>query len=157
MDGIVPNGNHHLGHGNNQRPGLHLHPYLIPGENGAQTRRVSVPIGSQLIGTAQLEHVHPPCCRTHHFLVSLLSGCLCQCLDSSFVMITLDIGSRSLCARVCSSSSFATSNVPPCLLFPPVVPGRPCPRPHYPNDCDSTKDHDLDAFLVVPVPKEPRD
>ena len=56
MDGIVPNGNHHLGHGNNQRPGLHLHPHLLPGKNGAQTRRVIVPIGSQLIGTAQLEH-----------------------------------------------------------------------------------------------------
>ena len=33
-------------------------------------------------------------------------------------MITLDIGSRSLCARVISPSSFAMSHVPPCLLFP---------------------------------------
>ena len=53
-------------------PGL-LHPHLLPGEDGAQTRRVSVqignhqpigvaqtkrvsiPIGSQLIGTAQMK------------------------------------------------------------------------------------------------------
>ena len=56
MDGIEPNGNHHLGHDNNQEPRLHLHPHLLPDKNGAQTRRVNVPIGSQLIGTSQLEH-----------------------------------------------------------------------------------------------------
>ena len=44
INGILPNGNHHLGHGNNQRPGLRLH--LLPGKNGAQTKRVSVLIGN---------------------------------------------------------------------------------------------------------------
>ena len=39
---------------NSGRWGL-LHLHLLPGENGDQTRRVSVPIGSQLIGTAQLK------------------------------------------------------------------------------------------------------
>ena len=35
-------------------PGL-LHLHHLPGKNGAQTKRVSVPIGSQLIGTAQMK------------------------------------------------------------------------------------------------------
>ena len=50
------------------RPGiLHLHPDLLPGENGAQTKRVSVLIGSQLIGTAEINFArlrhgsHTPC------------------------------------------------------------------------------------------------
>ena len=34
-----------------------LHPHLLPGKNGAQTRLVSVVIGSQLIGTAQTKCV----------------------------------------------------------------------------------------------------
>ena len=53
---ILPNGNHHLGHGNNQRRGLRLH--LLPGKNGAQTKRVSFLIGNdQTIGTAQIKRV----------------------------------------------------------------------------------------------------
>ena len=48
--GTQPDGSSHLGPGQ-------LHPYLLPGANGAQTRRVSVPIGSQLIGTAQTKRV----------------------------------------------------------------------------------------------------
>ena len=56
MNGILPNGNHHLGHGNNQWPGLLLH--LLPGKNGAQTKRVSVLIGNhQPIGVAQIRRV----------------------------------------------------------------------------------------------------
>ena len=36
------------------RPGPgQLHPHLLPGKNGVQTRHMSVLIGSQLIGTAQ--------------------------------------------------------------------------------------------------------
>ena len=56
MHGILPNGNHHLGHGNNQRPALRLH--LLPCKNGARTRRVSILIGNhQPIGTAQIKRV----------------------------------------------------------------------------------------------------
>ena len=40
VNGVLPNGHHHLGHGNGERPGLRLH--LLPGADGAQTRRVSV-------------------------------------------------------------------------------------------------------------------
>ena len=40
MNGVLPNGNHYLGHGNSQRLGLRL--LLLPGANGAQTKRVSV-------------------------------------------------------------------------------------------------------------------
>ena len=50
MDGIIPAGRHHLGHGDHQLLGLHLHPQ--PGTSGAQTKRVSVLIGNhQPIGT----------------------------------------------------------------------------------------------------------
>ena len=49
-----PDGSIHPG------PGL-LHPHLLPGKNGAQTRHVSVLIGSQLIGTAQTK-----CVRLRH-------------------------------------------------------------------------------------------
>ena len=43
-----------VGGSSHPRHGL-LHLHVLPGENGAQTRRVSVPIGSQLIGTAQMK------------------------------------------------------------------------------------------------------
>ena len=43
-----PDGSNHPG------PGL-LHPHLLPGKNGAQTKQVRVLIGSQLIGTAQIK------------------------------------------------------------------------------------------------------
>ena len=45
MNGAMPSGNHHFGHGNSQRllPRLHLH----SGEIGAQTKRVSVLIGNR--------------------------------------------------------------------------------------------------------------
>ena len=49
-NGTPPDGSIHPG------PGL-LHPHHLPGKNGAQTRHVSVPIGSQLIGTAQTKCV----------------------------------------------------------------------------------------------------
>ena len=52
--GTQPDGSSHLG------PGL-LYPHLLPCENGAQTRRVGVPIGNQLMGTAQIE-----CVRLRH-------------------------------------------------------------------------------------------
>ena len=56
MNRILSNSNHHLRHGNNQRPGLRLH--LLPGKNGARTNRVSVLIGNhQPIGTAQIKRV----------------------------------------------------------------------------------------------------
>ena len=45
--GTQPHGGSHLG------PGL-LHLHFLSGENGAQKKRVSVLIGSQLIGTAQI-------------------------------------------------------------------------------------------------------
>ena len=54
--GTPPNGSIHPG------PGLlHPNPHLLPGKNGAQTRHVSVSIGSQLIGTAQTK-----CVRLRH-------------------------------------------------------------------------------------------
>ena len=59
------------------------------------------------------EGVHTPHCPGHYF-VNLSLPVVC----SSFVVITLDIGSRSLCARVISPSSFAMTQIPPCLLFP---------------------------------------
>ena len=43
-----PDGSSHPG------PGL-LHPHLLLGENGAQTRHASVLKGSQLFGTAQIK------------------------------------------------------------------------------------------------------
>ena len=46
--GTQPDGSRHLG------PGL-IHPHLLPGENGAQTKRVSVLIGNQLIGKARIK------------------------------------------------------------------------------------------------------
>ena len=52
--GTQPDGSNHPG------PGL-LHPHLLPGKNGAQTRHMSVLIGSQLIGTA-----HTKCVRLRH-------------------------------------------------------------------------------------------
>ena len=74
MNGMMPNGSHHLGHGNNQWLGLRLHLHL--GNSGARTKRANVlignrqPIGSartncasvlsgnhQLIGTAQTTRV----------------------------------------------------------------------------------------------------
>ena len=55
----MPNGSRHLGHGNRQRLGHRLH--LHPGNSGAQTKRVSVLIGSQLIGTAQIR-----CAKVRH-------------------------------------------------------------------------------------------
>ena len=56
MHGVLPIGNHHLGHGNNQRPALRLH--FLPGKNGAEIRRVNVLIGNhQPIGTAQIKRV----------------------------------------------------------------------------------------------------
>ena len=59
MNGIMPNGNHHLSHDNNQRPGLRLH--LLPGANRTQTKkkkRVSVLIGNhQTIAVAQTKRV----------------------------------------------------------------------------------------------------
>ena len=56
MNGILPNGNHHLSHANNQCPELRLH--LQPGKNGALTKRVSVLIGNhQPIGVAQIKRV----------------------------------------------------------------------------------------------------
>ena len=56
MDRVMPTGRHHLGHGNNQRPG---HPLLF--DNGVQTTRVSVLIGNhQLIGAAQIKRVSVP-------------------------------------------------------------------------------------------------
>ena len=48
--GTPPDGSIHPG------PGL-LHPHLLLGKNEAETRHVSVPIGSQLIGTAQTKCV----------------------------------------------------------------------------------------------------
>ena len=56
MNGIMPTGNHHLGHGNNQWPGLRLH--LHPGNSGARTKRMSVLIGNhQPTGAAQTKRV----------------------------------------------------------------------------------------------------
>ena len=46
--GTLVDGSRHPGRGL-----LHLH--LLPGENGTQTKRVSVPIGSYLVGTAQVK------------------------------------------------------------------------------------------------------
>ena len=52
--GTLVGGSRHPGHGL-----LHLH--LLPGENGAQTRSVSVPIGNhQPIGVAQTKRVSLP-------------------------------------------------------------------------------------------------
>ena len=53
MNGVIPSGNHHHGHGNCQRhgPRLHLHPV----NSGTQSKPTSVLIGSQLIGTAQIK------------------------------------------------------------------------------------------------------
>ena len=45
MNGAMPSGNHHFGHGNSQRLGPRLH--LHSGEIGAQTKRVSVLIGNR--------------------------------------------------------------------------------------------------------------
>ena len=50
--GIQPDGSSRPG------PGL-LHPHLLPAENGTQIKRVSVLIGSQLIGTAQIKCAKP--------------------------------------------------------------------------------------------------
>ena len=53
-----PDGSIHPG------PGL-LHPHLLPGKNGAQTRHVSVLFGSQLIGTAQTKCVRLRSWQSH--------------------------------------------------------------------------------------------
>ena len=37
-----------------------LHPHHLLGQSGAQTKRESVLIGSQLIGTAQIKHIKTP-------------------------------------------------------------------------------------------------
>ena len=50
--GTPPDGSIHRG------PGL-LHPHLLPGKNGAQTRRVSVQVGENLLNrTAQTKRVN---------------------------------------------------------------------------------------------------
>ena len=48
--GTPPDGSIHPGLGR-------VHPHLLPGKNGAQTRHVNVLIGIQLIGTAQTKGV----------------------------------------------------------------------------------------------------
>ena len=53
MNGVIPSGNHHPGHGNRQRLGPRLH--LGPGHSGTQNKRTSVLVSSQLTGTAQIK------------------------------------------------------------------------------------------------------
>ena len=55
MNGVMPTGKHHLGHGTNQPGHLHL------GNNGVRAKRVSVLIGNhQLSGAAQIKRVSVP-------------------------------------------------------------------------------------------------
>ena len=56
MNGVMSSGNQHPGHGNRKRHGPRRH--LHPGNSGAQTKRVSVLIGKhQPIGLAQSKRV----------------------------------------------------------------------------------------------------
>ena len=56
MDGVMPTGKHHLGHGTNLSA-RHLH----LGNTGVRTKRANVPMGKhRLIGAAQIQRVNDP-------------------------------------------------------------------------------------------------